>query len=291
MTAQTDQTECSDWGKADFHAIYNCPDPRAYFSTLAPLQYQVPHHAQAVFRTLLATLGPLRTGGAPLTVLDLCCSYGINAALLNHEVTLAELYERYTDGELSAVPAAGLAAADRAYFAERRRPDAVHVVGLDAAPQAVGYARSVGLLEHAFAENLEDHQPSEALRRGVAGTHLITVTGGLGYIFTRTFIRLFDCLSAPPWIAAFVLRTISYQPVVDLFTEAGLVTEKLDGHTFRQRRFADGHERAAAFEALGRQRLDPAGKEDDGYYHADLYLSRPSAEAAALPMKALLPDG
>lgn len=37
MTAGvTNTTAASDWGKADFEAIYNCPDPRRYFTTLHP---------------------------------------------------------------------------------------------------------------------------------------------------------------------------------------------------------------------------------------------------------------
>ena len=40
-------------------------------------------------------------------------------------------------------------------------------------------------------------------------------------------------------------------------------------------------------EALG---VDPTGKEDDGYYHAEFYLSRPSAEVAARPLASFLPD-
>jgi hypothetical protein len=42
-----------------------------------------------------------RDDGPPATVLDICCSYGINAALLNHHVTLEELYDRYTSPKLS----------------------------------------------------------------------------------------------------------------------------------------------------------------------------------------------
>ncbi|MFE7666271.1 MULTISPECIES: hypothetical protein [Streptomyces] len=285
----TGTTTGSDWGKADFEAIYNCPDPRRYFTTLQPLDYQIPHHGQAVFRTVADALRQRRPGRTPLDVVDLCCSYGVNAALLNHRLTLDDLYGRYTALGHATSRTPQLVHADRTFFATLRRPQAARVTGIDAARRAVDYARDVGLLDRGFPENLERDEPSAALRHALAGTDLITVTGGVGYISARTFARLFDCLSSPPWVAAFVLRTVSYRPVARLLDRAGLVTEKLTSRTFRQRRFADGAERRAAFDALTGHGLSTAGKEADGFYHAELFLSRPAADIAALPLADLLP--
>ncbi|MFF0626960.1 hypothetical protein [Streptomyces sp. NPDC004296] len=279
----------TDWGKAHFEAIYNCPDPRRYFSTLQPLEYQIPHHGQAVFRALADTLQRHRGDRPPLRVVDLCCSYGLNAALLNHHVTLDDLYHRYTATGPDAPEGDRLAHADRTFYAARRRPGAARVTGIDAAEHAVGYAVAAELLDDGFAENLEADAASPELCRALAGTDLITVTGGVGYITARTFARLFDCVTAPPWVAAFVLRTVSYRPVSALLARAGLVTERLTTRTFRQRRFADDAERRAAFDALAARGLTVGGKEADGFYHAELYVSRPAADVAALPLAQLLP--
>ncbi|MEU8825288.1 hypothetical protein [Streptomyces sp. NPDC048636] len=281
-------TANADWGKANFDDIYDCHDPRPYFATLQSLEYQIPHHGQAVFRALADALRRLHPDRAPLNVVDLCCSYGINTALLNYRVTLADLFTRYTSPQLSALSAQHLVAEDRTFFAARRRPEAVTATGIDSATRAVGYARAVGLLDHAFAENLEVGEPSPALRRTLTGTDLITVTGGVGYVFTRTFTRLLDSMPTPPWVAAFVLRTVPYQPIADLLARSGLVTEKLSTRTFRQRRFANSAERYAAFDALAVNGLHTADKEADGYYHTDLYVSRPATDIAALPLARLL---
>ncbi|GCB94288.1 hypothetical protein N1H47_29685 [Streptomyces noursei] len=282
----------TDWGKAHFEAIYNCPDPRRYYSTLQPLEYQIPQHGQAVFRALADAL-QCRSGGSagrpPLRVVDLCCSYGVNAALFNHEVTLDDLYRRYAGTGPDTPGGDRLAKADRAFYAARRRPGAARITGIDAAEHAVGYAVAAGLLDRGFAANLEDEAAAPELCRALDGTELITVTGGVGYITARTFARLFDCFSAPPWVAAFVLRTVSYRPVSTLLARAGLVTERLTTRTFRQRRFADEAERRAAVEALARRGLTVGGKEADGFYHAELYVSRPAADVAALPLAELLP--
>ncbi|GAU67121.1 hypothetical protein SSP35_04_02020 [Streptomyces sp. NBRC 110611] len=285
----TKTTAGTDWDKADFEAIYNCPDPRRYFTTLQPLDYQIPHHGQAVFRAVAETLQRRRSDRPPLNVVDLCCSYGVNAALLNHRLALSDLYHRYTGYRPEAPTTRQLATADRTFFANRRHNRAVRVTGLDAAEHAVDYACEVGLLDHGFAENLELDDPSPALRRALEHTDLITVTGGVGYITERTFARLFDCMASPPWVAAFVLREVSYRPVSALLTRAGLVTERLTGRTFRQRRFADGAERQAALQALAARGVSIAGKESDGFYHAELYLSRPAREVAALPLAEVLP--
>ncbi|MEU8917886.1 hypothetical protein [Streptomyces nigrescens] len=286
----TNTTAGTDWGKADFEAIYNCPDPRRYFTTLHPLDYQIPHHGQAVFRAVAETLQRHRSDRPPLNVVDLCCSYGVNAALLNHRLSLSDLYGRYAAPGPGMPTTGQLIEEDRTFFATRRRAEPFRITGIDSADRAVGYARSVGLLDHGFAENLELDEPSPELRQVLAGTDLITVTGGVGYITARTFGHLVDSVSAPPWVAAFVLRTVSYQPVSALLARAGLVTEKLTTRTFRQRRFADGGERRATFDALAGLGLSTAGKESDGFYHAELYLSRPAADVAALPLEELLPD-
>lgn len=275
-------------GKARFDEIYDRPDPRPYFQTLAPLEYQIPHHAQQIFRMLLANHGKRCRQGAG-RIVDLCCSYGINAALLNHDLTLRDLYSRYTSPELTELSSAELVAVDREFFQQRRlHSGVVSSVGIDAAVNAVSYARGAGLLDTAFPENLETTAPSPALRSVLTGVTLITVTGGVGYIGARTFQHLLKCMYAPAWVAAFVLRTVRYDPIAEALARFNLVTEKLHARTFLQRRFSNAAEQRHALDALARAGLDPAGKEATGYYHAELYLSRPARDVAELPLEALL---
>jgi hypothetical protein len=152
-------------GKSRFDDIYDRPDPRAYFRRLAPLEYEIPHHAQPIFRQAAAeraALGDSRPRKP--AVLDVCCSYGINAALLNHEVTLAEMYERYTSPHCRTMPTAELAARDKEFYAERRRPDALPVFGLDVSAPAVHYALEAGLLDAGFTDERERQHAIAAVR-------------------------------------------------------------------------------------------------------------------------------
>lgn len=275
-------------GKASFDDVYDQPDPRAYMRALSALEYQIPEHARDVFVELVRCLRS--RGGEPFSVVDLCSSYGINPALLNHEVTLAELYDRYCSLELDDLSVDELAAADREFYAQRRVANPVRTVGLDVASNAVAYARRVGVLDGASAENLEDDEPSAELARQLSDVGLITVTGGVGYITEATFARILDAglFGEPPWVAAFVLRWVDMAPITKVLQGHGLTTERLEGHTFRQRRFADEAEREYALSQLRELGLDPDGVEADGYHHTWLYLARPHAEAETTPVEELL---
>ncbi|WUC40090.1 hypothetical protein OG956_34970 [Streptomyces sp. NBC_00557] len=263
-------------GKARFDDIYDRPDPRTYFRRLAPLEYEIPHHAQPVFRRAAAERAALDDGhpGRP-AVLDVCCSYGINAALLNHDITLADLYERYVSPDRQELSTARLAEQDREFYAARRRPDAVPVFGLDVAAPAVRYALEVGLLDAAFTDDLEQGPPGPALRRALADVGLITLTGGGSYVTARTFTALLDGARRPVWVSAFVLRTVSYQPIVDALAARGLHTTLDATRTYPQRRFTDEREREYAITAVRALGHDPAGREDRGRFHSLHYESRP----------------
>ncbi|WP_438295279.1 hypothetical protein [Streptomyces sp. HUAS TT7] len=276
-------------GMVQFDDLYDQPDPRAYFRVLGPLEYRTPGHAQDIFRRLRSALDAATpAGGPPLTVLDLCCSYGINAALLNHDVTLDELCERYTSHEAASMNTAQLAEWDLEFFEARSRSDRVRVVGLDIAPRAVAYGRAVGLLADGFAENLEDAPPSRALRRAVREARLITVTGGTSFLSQRTFRPLLLAARGPVWVASFVLRTTSYAEIAGCLAAFGLATERA-APTFPQRRFTDERERRYAVDAVTAAGHEPKGRESDGYFHTALHLSRPTSDVVMTPLDTLVP--
>ncbi len=159
-------------------------------------------------------------------------------------------------------------------------------MGADSASNAVRYALGTGLLGAGFGENLERAEPSGDFKRGLGDVGLVTVTGGVGYVWERTF----DCVprsvtqarpdGAAPWVATLPAHLVDYGPLSDLFSGYGLAMEKLTARTFPQRRFADAAERDHALRELAKLGVDPGGKEEEGWYHADLYLSRPADEAS-----------
>ncbi|MGH8998345.1 MAG: hypothetical protein ACRDY7_03035 [Acidimicrobiia bacterium] len=246
---------------------------------MAPYDYETPAHAQRIFRRLVAARREQK-GHEDVAVLDLCCSYGVNAALLNHELTLRSLYERYCSDELDGVSSAELSRADRQFFGQRRRPSAARVLGVDSAANAVRYAQEAGLLERGWSRNLEEEPPDAGLRAHLSRVDLVTVTGGIGYITEQTFARILGARHDEhfPWVAAFALRWVDFSPIEAILADHGLVTEKWERRTFPQRRFTDSEEREYAISELRARGIDPDGKESEGRFHAELYVARPRAD-------------
>jgi hypothetical protein len=263
--------------KADFDAIYRDPDPRRYFSELSHFEYQVPQQALPVIESVLAE--STRIAQRSQVVLDLCCSYGINAALLRGDVDLNALTHRYIDAALISMSSDELIVADRAFHSARiRRPD-LTVLGIDVSKPAIEYGLRTGLLADGWSENLEVSEPTEALAAGVREVDVIICTGGVGYISEQSFRRVLGAVARPRQlvIVVFVLRVFSYEAIEATLAEYGLVTERLPG-TFLQRRFVNQTESDAAVRDVRRRGLDPSGKESAGYFHAECWISRPAAD-------------
>jgi hypothetical protein len=278
-------------GKASFDHIYNLRDPREYFRTLWTLDYRAPQNGYPLFSTLVQATRRDGSGSEEVRVVDLCCSYGINGALLKYDVTLDDLYERYRSEELASLSSEELAAADAEFYGSRKRETPPRVVGVDAAENAVSYARRAGLIDGGFAENLEEDEPTDALRKAVSKTDLLIVTGGVGYVWERTFDRLLGCITEEgdvAWVATFPLRMVDYRPIAKVLSNYGLVTEKLSNHTFAQRRFVNTKEQEYVLHELASMGIDPDGKEATGRYHTDFYLSRPPDQASKIPIDRLL---
>ena len=125
--------------------------------------------------------------------------------------------------------------------------------------------------------------------RGLRDSGLVVCTGGVGYMGPPTFERIAAAVGEPQdlWLAVFVLRVFDYAEIAATLARHGLVTERVPGVTFPQRRFADRDEAQAALHDVTERGLDPEGKEADGWYHADCWLTRPAA-AAATPITELL---
>ena len=273
--------------KADFGAIYDQPDPRAYFLTLEPFDYVIPQHGADLFARLLRARGAAEARQS--RILDVCCSYGVVATLMKTRFDLAAVYSHYREAAEQALTSEQLVEVDRRLLEEHAVPGHASVMGLDVAPNAVGYALATGALDAGVVENLEVDEPSAELAALMSDVDLITTTGGVGYVTERTFDRLLDVAPESAWVAAFCLRTYDYGPIIETLRTHGLQTERLP-QTFPQRRFTGPEEEQWAVAEVRKHRVDLAGKEAEGYYHAEFYLSRPASEVERQPLAQLLPE-
>jgi hypothetical protein len=274
--------------KADFGAIYDQPDPRAYFRTLEPYDYVIPQHGAELFARLLRARGS-GDGHRP-RVLDVCCSYGVVGTLMKTKLDLAAIYRHYREAADRGLPSEQLIDADRRLLEEYAEPGSPTVIGLDVATNAIGYALTTGALDAGVAENLEVESPSAELGALMSEVDLITTTGGVGYVTERTFEGLLGAAPESVWVAALCLRTYDYAPIIETLSAHGLQTERLP-QTFMQRRFTGPDEERWAMAEVRKHGADPAGKESEGYYHAEFYLSRPASEIERRPLTQLLPEG
>ena len=269
--------------KANFDANYTRDDPRGYFSALGSLDYMIPDLAAPVVRQILAARR-LRYAGDPL-VLDVGCSYGINAAVHRYPVTFGMLRRRYTRHELAGLTSAELLELDKRYYASWPVVGHARFAGLDISAPAVQYATQVGLLEHGIVGDLEVDDLSAVDVERVENVDVILSTGAVGYVSDETYRTLLASTRRVPWIISFVVRTFPYSEFADAFAEHGLVTERLASALFVQRRFRDASELGSSLEILKRRGIQTEGFEADGRLRAELYLSRPADDVKSAPLE------
>jgi carnitine O-acetyltransferase len=261
-------------GKVSLDHIYTQPDPRAYFGTLRELDYCIPQVAKPYFRKLIQEYREGQQVPAP-KVVDIGCSYGINAALLKCDATMDELYERYCDFDASAQTRSALLARDQELVRSRNHSAGARFVGLDVSHPALSYALLAGFIDDAVHADLEADDLTERQREQFAGTDLIISTGCIGYVTDRTISQVVSAVGgAKPWMAHFVLRMFPFEPMAENLAGFGYQTVRQEGF-FKQRRFASAEEQSRILDTLSAVGVDPHGLEAGGWLYAQLYISRP----------------
>ncbi len=274
--------------KTDFSNLYTSNDPREYFKYLGQLDYIIPHLAQPVFRQLIRARQKLQDG--PVTVLDLGCSYAINGALMKYGLGYEPLRQRYIEPALQSLSSVDMLELDRAYYRAWPKTRNVRVIGLDISENAIRYAEGCGILDAGLAIDLENRDPTPEEAELLSGVDIIVSTGCVGYVTNKTFQRLAKVVRGrrAPWVASFVLRMFPYDEIAATLADRGVVTELYEGATFVQRRFADPEEMEATIRAVEARGLDSYGRETDGFYHANLFISRPPADVERQPIQKLI---
>ena len=273
-------------GKASFDDVYNRPDPRGFFRVFEKLDYSIPDRACPVFRRLIEARR--NDPEEQVRILDLGCSYGVNAAELKCGLTVDELARHYRRASLEGVTPEDLLRIDREFFQEQQLDPNLVVLGLDVADAAVRYGEEVGLLDRGLVANLEAGQAPPAVAEAIRESDMVISTGCVGYVGEGTFAAIADAADETPWVASFVLRMFPYDAIAETLAGHGLETEKLEGVTFRQRRFYDDEEAEHVRKTLAARGIDFDEHEADGWYHAELYVSRPPELVTAEPLDQLL---
>jgi len=136
----------------------------------------------------------------------------------------------------------------------------IEVIGLDQAENAIAFGKESGLLNEALAVNLQSEPLSALATEKLTPVDLVMSTGCVGYLTEKSFDRLLPA-----------------------------VTEKLEDQTFFQRDFASDDEQEQVLSQLRDGGVDPTGKEAEGHFLAEFYLSRLTQDVAEMPIERLLP--
>ena len=275
--------------KADMGHIYNQCDPRSYSHELNMLDYTIHDSAKSIFLKLIGHLQQRHDD--TVQVLDLGCSYGINAAILKYDLSMDELNNHWGQKKMMDATPNEVASYDQQFFADLDANQAIQVTGLDQAENAIAYGLASGLLDEGLAVNLETEPLTALAKEKLEPIDLVTSTGCVGYLTDKSFDRLLPAVSEgrQPWIANFVLRLFPFDDIAQSLTKWGYVTEKLEDETFIQREFASDDEQEHVLKQLHDRGVVPIGKEAEGNLLAEFYLSRPKKDATEMPIERLLP--
>jgi SAM-dependent methyltransferase len=280
ITAQT--FDYDEVGKIDLTNIYDRPDPRLYYSTLRRLEYIIPQTAKPVFQQIIDAYRQAHDKDK-VRIVDVGCSYGINAAMLKGDLEMEQLYSLYASEATANAKRSQLLVRDQTVVEDIVKDAELEVVGLDASTNAIRYAVEANLLDDGVAADLESGHPSPEVAAVLDDADLVISTGCIGYVGESTFKNILE-VNAPnrPWMVHFVLRMFPFAPIEDVLQSYGYLTSKLEEQTFLQRRFASGEEQEHVLERLSALGLDAQGLESEGWYHAEAFISWPAEVNVAL---------
>lgn len=265
-------------GKTNFNDLYDRPAPLDYYLTLSPFSYVLADGAADVCRAVY-DVQRARRGQSDLSVLDLGCSYGVNAALQKFSASSSLLQSRYASLRAQDVREEAVAAADRLFYASRPQDDRLTFRGFDPAAAAVDYSVKAGLQVYASATNLEAQEPTREDAGAMATADTVICTGTIGYIGSPTFERVLEHAVKRPWFVLFVVSLFSGDDVEATLAGHGYVVEPLDGLLIPQRMFASEAE-AGNVRATVEERGVPLGPlEQLGWYEARALVARPAEES------------
>tara|TARA_R110002072_G_scaffold66874_1_gene164398 strand:- start:1027 stop:1896 length:870 start_codon:yes stop_codon:yes gene_type:complete len=287
MTSTGDSSQLNE-ARINLDRVYNRPDPRSYSAEMRKVGYSLPEAAKPIFGRLIAAIR--RNVDDPVRILDIGCSYGVNAALIKHDFSIDDLYDHWGQERLAGVPPGELIEYDRRFFDVAEADETLEIIGLDQAERAVDFGEKVGLLDEGLALDLEREPLSADARNDLEPVDLAISTGCIGDVTDTSFDRLLPAVAAKrkPWFANFVLRLFPFDAIEETLARWGYVTEKLEQEVFVQREFASTEEREQVLENLRNMGVDPTDMEDRGHFLAEFYLSRPREEAKKLPLRQLL---
>lgn len=260
--------------KKDFTDVYIQKYPAPYLAQMRDVDYRIPDQTKPLYKHLSERVcNHLKR---PINVLDLGSSYGINSALLNHELIMSELDEFFIEKN----PEPSLKEVQNFFEEMPAKNPTLKFYLVDTSSPALEFAEKAGLCEGSFCVNLDKDQPSQEFKMTMKDIDMIIATGCIGYIGWKAFEQIFKNIndedSSAPIFAFSVMRIFHMDEIAKVFKKNKYTLVKTKIGPLRQRQFYDDKEMKKTKELLHERNVSTEGMEDTGAYYADFYIAGPS---------------
>jgi len=261
--------------KKDFTNIYTQKYPNSYLKEMKRLDYRIPDKTKPLYLSIAKQL--YNKLSKTINILDIGSSYGINSALMRHNLTMSDLDDFFLKEEPTKEQA-------RQFFNELPSDETLRFYQIDISNLALRFSEDVQLCKKGICVNLETGNPPI---KEIPHLDMIIATGCIGYIGYKAFSNLFELIKKQqsesnsetpkkgPVFAFSVLRIFDMEKIEKTFDHYGYSLVKSDIRPIRQRRFSDLEEKHKTVSLLHDKGIDTKWLEDDGHFYADFYIASP----------------
>jgi SAM-dependent methyltransferase len=277
--------------KLNLSHIYNLRNPEPYYQFITQYKYDLPERAKSYFLKVINTYRHYESL-RDLKILDIGCSYGINAALLKFKKSIPEIYQHYTDDSLDIKPAElSRRHLDSKWFHESSSDEGLQFIGLDSAENAVNYAVEAQLLQKGISTNLEKLPLSPEDSASLQDINLLISTGCIGYITEVTFDKILAAVRGinQLWGAVFVLKMFDLSEIQKTLAKYNLVLVET-GVTVKQRSFSSVDEKESMINFIEKHGLSAEEEKKSDNLFAQLFLILPTSVTKNKSIENLIND-
>ena len=261
--------------KKDFTNIYMQKFPNAYLKEMRRLEYRIPDKTKPLYLTIIKQLH--KKLSKKINILDIGSSYGINSALMKHDLKMSELDDFFLNEQPTIEQS-------KLFFDNLPSNDVMDFYQIDISEPALRFSENTGLCKKGICVNLES---GNLPIKEIPQSDVIIATGCIGYIGYKAFSNLFELIkrrqseydsSFPkkgPIFAFSVLRIFDMEKIEKTFEHYGYSLVKTDLKPIKQRRFSDLEEKHKTISLLHNKGIDTKWLEDDGHFYANFYIASP----------------
>jgi len=264
--------------KKDFTNIYTQKTPYSYLKEMQLLQYRIADHTKPLYLSLAEQL--YNKLQRPINILDIGSSYGINSALMKHDLVMSQLDDFFLTKDEPTITQT------KQFFEKQSLNEHLNFYQIDISNPALIFSEDSGLCKKGICINLETN--NSRLTQELPDVDLVIATGCIGYIGYKAFSNLFESIknkkaysSIPesnditPIFAFSVLRMFDMDKIKKTFDYYDYSLINSDIEPIPQRQFSDHDEQSQTISLLDHKGINTKKYEDDGHFYADFYVASP----------------